>query len=148
MILLTHLLAGAVIGYKIKILWLGVILSFVSHYLLDALPHSEYDIKNIENNQWRKSAKDFSKVAIDFLLGMLIIFLLSDNSAYVYICAFAAIIPDGLVVMNKFLKNGFLDAHTFFHHQKVHILKNKTSGFWRFFIQAAIVVILIVSFEL
>lgn len=145
MILLTHLLAGAVIGTKIKSLWLAIILSIISHYLLDLIPHSEYSIKNIEEKLWKKSYIDFIKVFADFCLGISVIFLLSDNSPQVYICAFAAIIPDGLALLSRALGLKFLRWHDRFHHDQVHKLKNKISDSGRFFAQTIIIAILAIA---
>jgi len=145
MILLTHILLGALIGLKIKSFWLAIFLAFLSHYFLDMLPHNEYPIENIENNQWQKSLPDFLKVAADFGLGILIIFLLPDNSLKIYACGVVAIIPDGLSLLNQIFKNKFLEAHTYFHHQKVHLFRDKKiSDFWRFLIQAIVIVSLII----
>jgi len=145
MILLTHLLAGAVIGTKIKLLWVAIALSLISHYLLDLIPHSEYNIKNIEEKLWKKSYIDFIKVFTDFALGISIIFLLSDNSPLVYVCAFVALIPDGLALLNQIFGFKILKWHDHFHHDQVHKLKNKISDSGRFFIQAVIIAILIFS---
>jgi len=142
MILLTHLLAGAVIGTKIKALWLAVVLSLISHYLLDLIPHSEYSIKNIEEKLWKKSYIDFLKAGLDLCLGLSIIFLLSDNSPQIYICAFASIIPDGLALLSRIFGFEFLKWHDCFHHDKVHKLKNKISDNGRFFAQITTIALL------
>lgn len=145
MILLTHLLLGAVIGSKINSFILAVILAFLSHYFLDLFPHIEYPIENIKNNQWQKSLPDFLRVFTDFGLGIFIIFLLSDNSLKTYICAFAAILPDGLTFMEYFFHNKLFKIHNDFHLKKIHYLKNKKiANFWRFFTQLVVVIIAII----
>jgi hypothetical protein len=144
MILLTHLLAGAVIGTKIKLLWVAIVLSLMSHYLLDSIPHSEYNIKNIEEKLWKKSYIDFIKVFTDFALGISIIFLLSDNSPLVYICALVALIPDGLALLSRIFKFEILKWHDHFHHDQVHKLKNKISDSGRFFAQTTIIAVLVI----
>jgi len=143
MILLTHLLLGAVIGEKIGIFWAAIVLALLSHYFLDMFPHSEYSIENIKNNQWQNSAPDFLKVATDFVLGILIISLASDNTIQIYICSLAAIIPDGLTLLSQIFKNKFLFWHGNLHENKIHFFKNKKiSVIWRFLIQAVIIVVL------
>jgi len=142
MILLTHLLLGAVIGLKVKSFFLAIILAFLSHYFLDLFPHIEYPIENIKNNQWRKSFPDLLKIAIDFCLGIFIIFLLSDNSFKVYVCSFFAILPDGLTLLSQIIHNSLLNKHDHFHHDKIHILKyKKIPKFWRFLTQIVVVII-------
>jgi hypothetical protein len=143
MILLTHLLAGAVIGTKIKLLWVAIALSLISHYLLDLIPHSEYNIKNIEEKLWKKSYIDFIKVFTDFALGISVIFLLSDNSTLVYICALVALIPDGLALLSRIFGFKILKWHDHFHHDQVHKLKNKISDSGRFFAQTTIIAALV-----
>jgi uncharacterized protein YacL len=140
MILLTHLLVGAVIGSKIGYFWIAIVLALLSHYLLDSLPHIEYPIENIQNNQWQKTFPEFLTVALDLFLGLLIIFLLSSNSFKIYICAFIALIPDGLTFLIFFLKNNvLLKKHSDFHRGKIHFFKNKKiSTFWRFLTQIII----------
>jgi len=141
MILLAHLLVGAVIGFKIKFLGLAIILAFLSHYLLDLFPHIEYPIENIKNNHWQKSFPDFLRVVIDFCLGIFIIFLLSDNFFKVYICAFFAILPDGLTLLNKILTKNLFNKHDYFH-EKIHFLKHKKiSNLWRFLSQIIVIII-------
>jgi len=142
MILLVHLLFGAAIGAKIQYFFLAVILSFLSHYFLDLFPHTEYPIENIKNNQWQDSFPDFLRVVIDFCLGILIIYLLSDNSLKIYVCAFFAILPDGLTFLEYFWKNNCLQKHNDFHRKKIHVLKyKKISVFWRFTTQIIAVIV-------
>jgi len=142
MILLAHLLLGAVIGLKVKYLGLAIILAFLSHYFLDLFPHIEYPIENIKNNQWQKSFLDFLRVAIDFCSGIFIIFLLSDNSLKVYLCAFFAILPDGLTFLEYFWHNNFFKKHNEFHLEKVHIFRyKKISNFWRFLTQSIVIIL-------
>jgi hypothetical protein len=138
------MLLGAIIGSIIKNIPLAIIFAFLGHYLLDFFPHIEYPIKNIEKKQWQRSIPDFLKVTIDLCLGVALIFLLSNNSFSIYICAFFAILPDGLTLLSKIFSNNLLEWHTYFHHEKIHILKNKKiSDFWRFLIQTVIIIILI-----
>jgi uncharacterized membrane protein HdeD (DUF308 family) len=142
MILLIHLLVGVVISSKIEYFWVALFLAFLSHYLLDLIPHIEYNIENIKNNQWQKSSPDFLKIILDLSLGLLIIFLLSNNSFKTYACALVSIIPDGLTFLEYLLPNVFLKKHSRFHREIIHILKNKKiSNSWRFSTQIIVGVI-------
>jgi hypothetical protein len=137
MILLAHLLLGAAIGSYIKYPILAIILAFLSHYILDLIPHNEYSISN------RKTA--VFKVASDFCLGVLLIYIFSDNLLIIYVCAFVALIPDGFTVLEFLLPNKFLRAHSYFHREKLHFLKHKKIlAFWRIFSQAIVVIISII----
>ena len=131
MILLVHLLFGALIGKEINNQVLAVILAFLGHYLLDLIPHTEYSVENIKNKQWKKSLPDFIKVFLDILCGLPLIFIFSPNNPIIYVCAFFAILPDGLSLLK----------HSDFHSKKIHFLKDnkKFSKFWRISSQVAVV---------
>ncbi len=144
MVLFIHLLFGAVIGSVLKSLPLAVFFSFLGHYFLDLFPHIEYPIENIKNNRWGQSFFEILAITIDFVLGIFLIWLLSENSFKIYASAFFAVLPDGLTILSKFSSNKLLKKHDHFHHNMVHILKNKKiPKLWRFSTQVAWVVIFI-----
>lgn len=156
MILTAHLLFGAAIASKIQNPFLAAVFAFLGHYLLDLIPHVEYDIKSILNKRWKKSLPAILKVAVDFFSGILIIFIFSDNQPIIYICAFLSILPDGFTVLSLILadpdnepaddyrisRNKILNAHNRFHRTKIHFLKNlNISKFWKISNQALIIII-------
>ena len=176
MILLAHLLFGAVIGSLVKNIYLAVILAFLSHYLLDILPHIEYPIENIhpvkyreavispkaklfdwvKEKQWKRAIPQIITVILDFLAGILLIILLSKNYPIIYACAFFAILPDGFTVLNIIFPTKFLEPFQKFH-QKIHFLKNnsstssgqiKISNFWRISSQIIVAFISIIILKL
>lgn len=149
MILLVHLLFGAAVGTIIKNIPLAIILAFISHYLLDLLPHNEYPIEKDWEKHWYLTSKNFSKVAIDFLIGLGLIFMFSKNQPIMYVCAFIATIPDGLTILADFLPNKILEAHRYFHEKKVHFLKyKKIHAFWRILSQILTVIISILLLKI
>ena len=133
MILLVHLMFGAAVGSLLaKYPLLAIMLAFLGHYFLDLFPHVEYNIESASEKQWRKKLPAFFKVALDFFLGILLIFLFSKNYPIIYICAFFGVLPDGLSILNIILPNKILNKHDFFHFKKVHFLKDKKiSILWR-----------------
>jgi hypothetical protein len=136
------MLFGALIAQRISSPFSAILLAFLGHYFLDFFPHIEYSIENIKNKNWKKSLPDFLKIFLDFLIGIALIFALSNNQPIIYVCAFLAILPDGLSMLGYVLKNNFLDKHNDFHQIKLHYLKNKKiSLFWRIFSQIIIIVI-------
>ena len=148
MILLVHLLLGALIGQKISNPFLAIILAFLSHYFLDLFPHIEYPIKNIKQKQWHKAMPDILRVILDFCSGISLIFLFSKNNPIIYVCAFFAILPDGFTFLGYFLNNKTLKLHNDFHGGKIHFHKNKKiSIFWRIFSQVAVAVICVILFK-
>jgi len=153
MILLVHLLFGAAIGSAIKNIPLALILAFLSHYLLDVLPHTEYNIENIREKQWQKAMSDFLKILLDFCSGILLIALFvhpltSSGQLVIYVCAFLAILPDGFTILHSLIPIKILKIHHKIHIEKIHFLKHKKiSNFWRIFSQIAVVIISIMLFN-
>ncbi|TSC94652.1 MAG: Uncharacterized protein CEN87_373 [Parcubacteria group bacterium Licking1014_1] len=147
MILLAHLLFGAAIGSIVKNMPLAIFLAFLSHYFLDIIPHAEYNIENIEKKQWRRTLPQFLGVSLDFLTGVLFILIFSNSSAssgqaIIYVCAFFAIIPDGLYLLNLMLESKVLQNHSNLHQKKIHFLKHKKIPmFWRVFSQMMVIAI-------
>jgi len=122
MLLIVHLLAGAAIASEIKTVPLALLLAFLSHFVLDSIPHWEYSIENIESKKWVKSLPDFFKVAMDFSAGLMIILLYTRNSIIIAGALFAAS-NDGLAFLNLIFENKFLKAGYGFH-KKLHYLNN------------------------
>jgi len=143
MILLVHMLLGALIGKEINNPILAVLLAFLGHYLLDLIPHIEYSISNIKKQLWHKAVPDFVKVFLDIFCGLLLIFIFSKNHPIIYVCAFFAILPDGLSLLSRISEFNFFKMHDDFHGEKnIHFLKNKKiSNFWKILSQVIVVII-------
>ncbi len=136
MILLVHMLFGVAVASKIQNPFFAIILAFLSHYLLDAIPHVEYSIKKIKSNKFKEAWPDLLKILIDLFLGSLLVWLLSGREFIAFIIAFFAIIPDGLTVLEFIFPNKILKAHSNIHREKIHFLKyKKIPLFWRIFSQ-------------
>jgi len=149
MILLVHLLFGALIGQKVASPFLAIILAFLSHYFLDLFPHIEYNIDKISTKQWKSAKSQIMSVLIDFFSGFSLILLFSDNRPSVFICAFFAILPDGLSLLELVFKSKILRKHSKLHQEKIHFLKNKKfSVFWRIASQALAVIISLILFKI
>ncbi len=123
MILFCHILVGAALMAKIQIIPLALVLAFLSHYFLDFIPHWEYSIDNILEKQWKKAKSEFLKGALDFGLGILLIFIISKNSGIILAGAFFAVLPDGLTLLSLLLPNKVLTIHDKFHRKLVHYPK-------------------------
>ncbi|OGZ70669.1 MAG: hypothetical protein A3F47_00215 [Candidatus Staskawiczbacteria bacterium RIFCSPHIGHO2_12_FULL_38_11] len=137
------MLFGAAIGALVQNALLAIILAFLGHYFLDVFPHIEYKIENIKNKIWKNSLPDFLKVFLDFCLGILIISLFSKNNLVIYICAFVAMVPDGLTLVSYAFPNKISKAHDYMHTQKIHYLtkQKKFPIFWRITTQAIAIII-------
>jgi len=142
MILTCHFLVGALIAAKIKIIPLALLLDFLSHYLLDFIPHIEYSVKNIKEKSWEKSLPDFLKVILDISSGILLIFILK-NQPIIFLGAFFAVSSDGFSFLSLISSNHLIKVHQNFH-RRIHFLENKKiSPFWRIFSQISIILIVI-----
>jgi len=119
MIFTCHLLAGAIIASKIKVIYLVIPLAFLSHYFLDLLPHVEYSIPYIKERRWFYAFFDFMKVALDLALGVFIILFFSNNYFLAFLGGFFAVLPDGLVFLQLLLPSKVTGIHSAFH-DKIH----------------------------
>lgn len=130
------MLAGAAIAFRVKNPILAIIFAFLSHFVLDFIPHNEYNVKNIKSKNWQKSGWDFLKIFLDFSAGILLIFLFSDKQAIIFIAAFFSILPDGFSFLSYVFPSKFLQLFSNFHQKKMHFFKyKKISNFWRIFSQ-------------
>jgi hypothetical protein len=119
MILATHALVGAAIGEHINNPVLIIAGSFAIHYILDTLRHGEY----LDTMEDRKAFKDgIWKVALDLLIGFLIIFLIifwkrpdTIQIKNILLGAVASIFPDFLTFLYWMLRYDFLKKIYKFH---------------------------------
>ncbi len=123
------------------------LISFASHYILDAIPHWDYKlnsfVKVLDENgayygerklilQKKLLIKDLIKILFDFIVGLLAISLFFDflNVFIVGLIIFASFLPDILQVCYALLKHSrpkILEFERKFHHN-VHgkrIFENK-----------------------
>jgi hypothetical protein len=120
MLLTVHAAAGAIIGQQINNPILAFVLAFVSHFILDMIPHGDQDwIDEYKGDQKSKVKKILSIVVIDavILLGLLI-------SRYFYIDSFmpnlniavgilGGILPDLLVACHELSDKLFKNIYKF-----------------------------------
>jgi hypothetical protein len=69
---IVHGMAGAVIGSRLDSPILAFILGFVSHFILDAIPHDSNEARDWENNGTDKFVKKVALEAILDLWGLVI----------------------------------------------------------------------------
>jgi hypothetical protein len=138
MILTVHLLTGAALASKIQPLSLAFILSFLSHYFLDFLPHpDEYSINNIKTKKWRNTFPDFLKIGLDISVGLLIVYIFSGKQPAIYFAALLAGLPDFFTFLSLFFPRRLAWHEKL--HKKIHFAKHrKIPFFWRFLIQTTV----------
>lgn len=106
MILTPHFITGGVITKLIPNKPLAYLLAFVSHFILDSLPHCEYSLSGLDKGPKDKAFyKDLIKIIADVAGGIIFIIITAnvfDNFKVgpAIIGGFIAIIPDFL---NSFL---------------------------------------------
>jgi hypothetical protein len=135
MIFSPHIVVGAVIGAKTHNLGLIIILGLASHFILDRIPHWEYDIsKNMDDFRTGRKIKGLSglflKIFLDAFIGLLIVLIpviqrnLLDLKflMFIFLGILFSVLPDILWGLSGFIKNKFFDTcakiHSAFHFQK------------------------------
>lgn len=135
MVLSVHTLVGGAVGVALKT---NPIISFftgmASHFVLDAIPHSDYPLRSldkaqsaIQSNGLKKDgslAHDLVVNGLDGIIGFLVLIFLTYSTPYfwgVLASAIGACVPDGLQFISfLFPKVKILnDFRTF--HDRIHI---------------------------
>ena len=157
MILTPHILAGAVIGAKTQNLGLIVILGLIIHFIMDWVPHWDYINSGIKDFSKTKNFKalflDFIKIAIDGLLGLLIVFLILWQKdllnlfylPFILSGIFISILPDiSLAFVLIFLSPKISEKYFAFHEKYLHFRHKKRKGEITFLGLATEILIIIV----
>lgn len=137
MVLMPHMLVGAIVGSRMKNIWSVFVLSLASHYFLDFLPHWDYLNKIDPDNLIH-----LTKIGIDVILGFALVIILSlkysrKTRELIFFGAGVAIFPDFLNFIHVNLKLEWLKTVVDFHNL-IHYWTGLS--FWQGF-SAAIIVI-------
>lgn len=133
MILTPHMLTGAAVGSQVPSIGAVFLLSVILHYLMDGLPHREYQIESLKDGFNKQFVIDALKVAADFFFALGVIFLIahaSPNLKYVLVGALAAALPDFLLFLLWQFNGKFLKAIDELHHH-IHPPRNKKTPLWK-----------------
>ncbi len=93
----VHILAGALIAKYIPSLWPVIILSIVSHFILDIIPHWDgFTNKPSKKYKLQINKKRIIIRAIDMLIGIILVFILfaKFSSTIMLIGIFFSLLPD------------------------------------------------------
>lgn len=141
MILAPHALVGAAIAVIFRRHPLiAVVAAFLSHFVLDAIPHRVYKLNSIKEDSSqllgatfnpKGLVKDFLKTGVDFGVGLAIALVISDVffPKYFWLSFFGAaagVLPDFLQLMYYFFPNSPLSYFQWFH-KKIH-MKEHSDG--------------------
>ena len=136
MLLASHIIVGAAVAASTPNIFLGLLLAFLSHFILDRIPHSEYSVeplKQIKTRGIKYCMPILQRVALDFGAGYLVLFIVvaisKENIPFAAwaLGGFLGALPDGMSFL-LFLKqkNGlvskFLNSFSALH-QKIHFDK-------------------------
>jgi hypothetical protein len=163
MTLTTHATAAAAIAFFTpEHALLGCLLSFGSHFILDAIPHYDYHLYSHDYNHGglglrlatsKKLLLDFGRVGGDAALGLLIStalgFYLNASPLYFLLCALFACLPDFLQFVYG-LKP--LPGLTFIQtwHTKIHSSQKIATpllGFAQQFVINILIIISLISYH-
>ncbi len=121
MILTIHAVAGAAVANQFQNKLIAWVLAFLSHFLLDAIPHREYSLENVKFGfRSREFWKVAIKVLIDLISGFILIIIFTKetgNLSQNLMGGFCALIPDGLTLLWVIIKDDNLIK--FFRGQQV-----------------------------
>jgi len=155
MILSLHAATGAILASNSSGIGQAIILGLVSHYFLDSIPHVEYKIENIKSGDLKIAAKEFTKIFLDLLIGLIIILYLIQNKSFdqtilILTGSFFALLPDGLYFIDCLIENKdkniftkFLKLHSTFHKKAHSIVLNRAIT-----IPSQIIVVLILIYAI
>ncbi|MDO8183380.1 MAG: diadenylate cyclase [bacterium] len=134
MVLTTHAVVGGAIGRLLAINpLLAFIVGFLSHFVLDIIPHWDYPLqsKTVEARGVGRlhfrlgwpAVVDFSRIGLDFLIGLALVywlFPLSQGTSWlassVLWGALGAVLPDALQFIYAQWRPRFLSGLQRFHH--------------------------------
>lgn len=143
MVLLPHMLAGAIVGAKIHSYAVIVPVSLALHFFLDALPHWEYKVRGLDKPYGAKFLVFLAKVVLDLTLGAAVIWWFLGGSpylGYIFFSVFISLLPDGLLLMQGLAKgrSKFLNRLRLFH-KGVHLRDNKKLAVSGLIVETAVV---------
>jgi hypothetical protein len=91
----NHALTGAIIGLAVTNPFIALPLAFMSHFLLDILPHFGYKgNKGFQEALRHRNSKILPIVELALFVIILVLLLRSSVSMWVYLCALLAVLPD------------------------------------------------------
>ena len=121
MLLTAHAAVGAAIGASTENLPLIIILAFLSHFVLDILPHSDWGMWHDYEKDFKLKLKDYILVFCDILMVLIMSLYLWNNlgNNYIMIGIFAAILVD-LVDNVPYIKDILRKLPLFSQIHRVH----------------------------
>jgi hypothetical protein len=157
MILAPHMIVGAVIGAKVHNFWLVAILSTISHFILDKMPHFDY-LTNQEITNFRKGKKFkiILKTLIDVIVGLILLFVLVCNRQLtsaqlilVIVGVFFSVLPDFIWGLSMIFDSKILNKYRNFKARINYQVKTEKEGkitFLGTFTQILVIIVALLVF--
>ena len=136
MLLAPHILVGAAVAARTANPILGIVFAFLSHFILDRIPHWEYSaepLRNIPAKGILYVAPILRRVALDITAGFIVLITAVAVSSHEIpftawaLGGFFGILPDGLsflfFIRKKGGRWGSILKIFYLFHQKVHFDK-------------------------
>ncbi len=122
MYLTPHAIVGGIIGERVQNPFVGFVLGFFSHFVLDAIPHGDEPIGALKQIKGENYYIRLMAVMVFFdMLSALIVFVLFSRYGYIehqtsaLSGAIGAMMPDYLWGVNVFLKSKLIRYKERFH---------------------------------
>lgn len=122
-----HMLVGAAIGSQGPNLWVVFSLGFISHFILDFLPHWDY-LDTIKVDKPSHLIKIFLDVVLGSLLVLILIWFYPQNILMIMTGLVAVLLPDCLEFLYNTFRFRILRSFSLFHH-RIHYAKK--ISFWK-----------------
>lgn len=129
MTLTTHAVIGAVIGQAVGTPFWAFIFGFISHFLVDMIPHGDTGISDNFRVHKRKRKRAVAYVVIDAVIGLFFVLILANTRDLESIRTFSwgivgSVLPDLIVGLFEVTKapmlRWFIKLHFFFHDYFTH----------------------------
>lgn len=124
MTLTTHATLGAVISHAVGIPFLAFILGFISHFLIDMIPHGDTGLSDNFRVHKRRRKQAVAYVIVDGIFALFFVLLLANTRDIESMRTFTwgivgGVLPDLLVGLYEVTKypflRGFTRIHFYFH---------------------------------
>ena len=126
MIALLHIVIGALLACRIKPPWLALVSAFLSHYVLDLLPHWNYPLLELKRIGFRRAVPELIAGILDVSAGITIVYFVSRNFFLALLGGIIAMLPDIVTFANTIFTNPALSRICGIS-EKIHFPKEKNS---------------------
>jgi hypothetical protein len=120
MTLTTHATLGAVIGHAVGNPVIAFVFGFISHYLIDMVPHGDTGLSDNFRVHKHKQTQAVAYVAVDAVVALLFVLLLANTRDIDSMRTFTwgivgGVLPDLLVGLYDITKTPLLKWHNWMH---------------------------------